>query len=91
MKDDYHDILSARNNEFDKNLKIEEIIDEKNEKILALEKELQRKSDESELRREIVESMTASLQRHEKESAELANKLVLMKNQMLDFNVGKSL
>ncbi len=29
--------------------------------------------------------------RHEKESAELANKLVLMKNQILDFNIGKSL
>ena len=35
--------------------------------------------------------MQASLMRHEKESAELANKLVLMKNQILDFNVGKSL
>lgn len=41
----------------DKNLKIMETIDEKNDKILQLEKELQRKVDEVNLRKEIIESM----------------------------------
>ncbi len=75
----------------DKNLKIEETIDAKNERIVSLEKDLQRRNEEVELRKEIIESMSASLMRHEKESAELANKLVLMKNQILEFNVGNQI
>ncbi len=75
----------------DKNLKIEETIDAKNERIVQLEKDLQRRNEEVELRKEIIESMSASLMRHEKESAELANKLVLMKNQILEFNVGNQI
>lgn len=49
----------------DRNLKIEETIDEKNEKIIQLEKELQRKTDEIELRKEVINSMSQSLLKHE--------------------------
>ena len=57
VKEEYHEVLGQRNVELDKNLKIGEIIDSKDEKITQLEKDLQRKSDESELRREVIESM----------------------------------
>ncbi len=64
----------------DRNLKIEETIDEKNDRILQLEKEVQRQKDEIALRKEVIESMQECLLRHEKESAALAKNLVLMKN-----------
>ena len=57
VKEEYNEVLGQRNVELDKNLKIGEIIDSKDEKIIQLEKDLQRKSDESELRREVIESM----------------------------------
>ncbi|CDW87547.1 UNKNOWN [Stylonychia lemnae] len=91
LQDENEDLIKQRNQEMDRNLKIEETIDEKNDKILQLEKELQRKVDEVNLRKEIIESMQESLMRHEKESAELASKLVLMKNQIMEHNVGRSL
>jgi len=37
-----------------------------------LEKELQKSQDESNLRREVIDSMSSSLMKHEKESGELA-------------------
>lgn len=64
----------------DRNLKIEETIDMKNDRILQLEKEKVRQLDEINLRKEVIDSMSSSLMRHEKDSAELASKLVLMKN-----------
>ena len=45
-----------------------------------LEKELGRKNDEIELRREVIDSMSASMMKHEKENRELVSKLVLLKN-----------
>ena len=45
----------------DKLLKIEEVIDEKNDKYLQLEKEYHRKCDEVNLRKEVIDSMSDSL------------------------------
>jgi hypothetical protein len=64
--------MKQRNYEMDKNLKVEEMIDAKNERILQLEKDFQRKQDEVNLRKDVIDAMTDSLLRHEKESAELA-------------------
>jgi hypothetical protein len=72
--------LAQKNAEIDRNLKIEETIDAKSERIKELEKELQRKTEEVDLRREVIDSMSASLLKHERENSELASKLALMKN-----------
>ena len=64
----------------DDQLKIESKVDLKKDKIKQLKKEVQRKIDEINCRKEIITAMTESLQKHEGESAELAYKLVLMKN-----------
>ena len=56
------------------------MIDERQEKINQLEKELARKTDEVEIRKEVIESMSASMMKHEKENRELVSKLVLLKN-----------
>eukprot|EP00347_Sterkiella_histriomuscorum_P015370 403357272 len=87
---EFEEVLQQRNFEMDRNLKIEEKIDAKNDRILQLEKELQRKTDEVGLRKEVIDSMSESLMRHESESAELASKLVLLKNQIMDHNVGQA-
>jgi hypothetical protein len=60
------------NTVYDQKLKVEEVIDEKNDKILQLEKEVVRKNDEVNCRKEIIDAMTASLMKHEKESATMS-------------------
>jgi hypothetical protein len=49
----------------DRILKIEETLDMKNERIKEVEKELQRKHDEVNLRKEVIDSMSDSLMKHE--------------------------
>lgn len=39
-----------------------------------------RKNDEIELRKEVIDSMSASMMKHEKENRELVSKLVMLKN-----------
>lgn len=60
-------MLALKNKETDKNLKILEEIDIKNDNIKELEKEVLAKTEEANLRREIVDSMSASLLQHELE------------------------
>lgn len=64
----------------DKNLKIQEIIDKKDEEIKIIERDLVRKSDEANLRTEVINSLSQSLMQHETNQRELASKLVMMKN-----------
>ncbi len=64
----------------DKVLLVETTIDEKQEKIKELEKELGRRNDEIELRKEVIDSMSSSMMKHEKENRELVSKLVMLKN-----------
>lgn len=62
-------LIEEKNYHMDRNLKIEETIDEKNEQINQLEKELQRRMDEINLRKEVIDSMSKSLLQHENDSA----------------------
>ncbi len=75
----------------DKLLKLETVIDEKNDQIAHLEKDLQRKCDEVNLRKEVIDSMSDSLMQHESAQRELASKLVMMKNQIMENDIGKSI
>ncbi len=75
----------------DKNLKTGETIDEKNERIQYLERDLQRRDDEIALRKEVIDSLSQNLMQHEKTSGELAQKLVMLKNQMIDHSIGQAL
>ena len=68
LQEENKETLMHKNKEIDKNLKIEEIVDEKNERIVQLEKEVQRKNDEINCRKEMIDAMSASLMSHEKES-----------------------
>jgi len=74
----------------DKLLKVEEIIDGKQDRINALEKELHRAREEVELRKDVIESMSASMMKHEKENRELVSKLVMIKNQILENDIGQA-
>ena len=73
-------VMEEKNALLDKILKIEEVIDGKNERIAQLEKEYQRKADEAELRREVIDSMSQSLMAQESVQRDLATKMVMMKN-----------
>lgn len=84
-------MAEERNKEMDSKLKIETVIDEKNERIQQLEKELGRKDDEINLRKEIIDSMGDSLMKHETESRELASKLVMLKNQIMENDIGRNI
>ena len=77
------------NIEIDKNLKVDQVIDGYKERIIQLEKELQRKTDEVEIRKEVIESMSASFLKHEKENRELVSKLVMLKNQIMENDIGQ--
>lgn len=80
-----------KNIEIDKNLKLLREIDDKNEQILILEKDNLKKTEDDKLRREIVDTMSTSLLRHEQESRELAEKLTIMKNQIMETQVGRAI
>lgn len=80
LKEENAGIISAHTHEMDKVLKVETSIDEYQDRIKELEKELGRKNDEIELRKEVIDSMSASMMKHEKENRELVSKLVLLKN-----------
>ena len=84
------EIIAARNVEIDKILKVEEIIDGKQERINQLEKEFARKCDEVNLRKEVIDSMSDNLLKHEKENRELVSKLVMLKNQILENEIGQA-
>ena len=75
----------------DSKLKIETVIDEKNDRIAQLERELARKEDEVNLRKEVIDSMATSLLKHETESRELASKLVMLKNQIMENDIGRNI
>lgn len=81
-------MLAQKNSEIDRNLKVEEIVDTKNERILELEKEVLRLVDEVNCRKEMIDAMSASLMGHEKESQQMAQTLVLMKNQIIENDAG---
>jgi hypothetical protein len=51
---------------------------------------LGRKNDEIELRKEVIDSMSASMMKHEKENRELVSKLVMLKNQILEYDIGSA-
>lgn len=46
--------------------------------------------DEINLRKEVIDSMSKSLLQHENDSAQLAQTLVMLKNQIMDHKVGEA-
>ena len=91
MDAEHKEVLAQRNAEMDKNLKTGELIDSLHAQIRELELELQRKSDEANLRKDVIDSLSNSLMKHEKQSGELAQKLALMKNQIIENSIGSGL
>jgi hypothetical protein len=73
-------------------MKVEEVVDVKDSQIQQLQLELQRAKEEVLCRKQIIEQLTKSMLEHEKESADMANKLSVLKSQMMeaDSEVGMS-
>lgn len=70
----------------DKCLKLEAEIDLRNEQISTMQCDLLQKNEEVECRKQIEESMTESMLQHENDHAKLASNLMLMKNQMIEYD-----
>ena len=77
-----HDQLS------DEKFKVEEIVDQKVAAIERLQLELQRAREEVDTRKLVIDEMGKSMLFHEKESGEMAQKLSLMKNQIMENETG---
>ena len=73
-------MLEQRNKEMDTNLKIEERVDERNTKIKELGRDLQRKTDEVNLRREVLDSMGDNLVKYENENRDNREKIKQLEN-----------
>lgn len=67
LKKEHAEMLEQYNMVVDKNLKIEEMMDAKNEKIVQLERDLARRTDEIGLRKEVIDSMGQSLMQYEED------------------------
>ena len=77
-----HDQLS------DEKFKVEEIVDKKVAQIERLNLELQRSKEEVDTRKLMIEELGKSMLMHEKEEMEMASKLTLLKNQMMESDTG---
>lgn len=89
-KEDYQAQINIanleRNTLKDEKFKLDEKIDQLQEQIKRLEKNLQLASDEVNLRKTINDSMGENLMKHESESMQMAQKLALMKNQIMEYD-----
>lgn len=65
---------------------LEEKIDLQQQTITSLEMELQKVTDEAELRKTVEEQLSKNLLKHENDSMQMAEKLTVMKNQMLEYD-----
>ena len=70
----------------DEKYQLDEQIDQLNEEVKKLQKSLQMATDEVHLRKTIVDSMGENLLKHESESMHMAQKLTLMKNQIMEYD-----
>ena len=73
---------------YDEKFKVEEVVDAKNVAIEKLELELQRAHEEVGVRKMVIDEMGQSMLAHEKESADMAQKLTLLKNQIMENDTG---
>jgi len=71
LQQEYKDLSDLRNEELDKILKVESHVDLKQDRILQLEKELARKSDEVLIRKEVIDSISENMMKHEQENRDL--------------------
>lgn len=83
-KTELDDVRENRDTLIQEKNKMESFQDEQKTEIERLETNLQRAKDDVECRKMIIEEMSQSMLRHEKESMDMASKLTLMKNQIME-------
>ena len=81
-------IREKRDQLYDEKFKVEEIVDQKVAVIERLQLELQRAREEVDTRKLVIDEMSKSMLFHEKESGEMATKLTLLKNQIMENEMG---
>jgi len=83
-----NEVRENRDQLFEEKFKVEEVVDSKDKEIQQLELEMQRAREEVIMRKDVIESMSKNLIEHETESRDMASKLTLMKNQIMENDCG---
>ena len=91
IQNELDDVKKTRDELFEQKFDVGTIVDEKDAEIMALNNDKQKLVDEIASRKVMIEQMSANLMFHEKESADLAKKLSIMKQQILDNDSGYGL
>ena len=79
-----NEVREARDTLIQQKNKLESYQDEQKSEIERLEYELNRAKEDVDCRKLIIDEMSKSMLGHEKESMEMAQKLTLMKNQIME-------
>ena len=83
-REEMNEIREKSDQLFEEKMKVEQVVDEKDTNIQQLEKELQRSKEEVVVRKMVIDDMGVNMLAHEKESADMATKLSLLKSQMME-------
>lgn len=83
VQEELASVRAERDSLYDAKMKVEATVDEKDSQISQLQVEVQRGKEEVMCRKLIIDQMTKSMMDHEKESAEMADKLSSLKSQLM--------
>ena len=86
--DELNDIRSKRDTLLQEKNQMALFHDEQRNQIEKLETDVQRAQEDVECRKLIIDEMSKSMLHHEQESMEMAQKLTLMKNQIMENDAG---
>ena len=89
--EELNEVREARDSLMQQKNSIEGVHDEQKAEIERLEEECQRAKEDVECRKLIIDEMSNSMLHHERESMEMAQKLTLMKNQIMETDAAKGM
>lgn len=84
INEELAEMRDKRDQLYDEKYKLEAVIDQQKAEIEKLETDLMRAKDEVNCRKMVIDEMSNSMLLHEQESMDMAAKLTLMKNQILE-------
>ena len=82
--DELGEVREARDALLQEKNKLDAFTFEQRDKIYKLEKEVQKHKDDVQCRKQIIDEMAKNMLAHEQESMDMAQKLTLMKNQIME-------
>ena len=91
INNELKEVRDKRDMLYDEKYQVEAVVDEQKDKIEKLELEVRRAKEDVECRKMIIEELGSNMMHHERESAEMAQKLTLLKNQIMENDTSNGL